>query len=132
LFVHFGHIIGFQIKEATKFLKNSKKVSIRYAIPECALKAACFFEKKFIRGMYFAFKKLIQLLKNIQHQMTQLLKSLKNYKTIIILIIFVSLTRGFLYSSTMVTFEIFLKKNTERKIFQIKKLPRIFFQIVVY
>ena len=50
LFVHFGHIIGFQIKEATKFLKNSKKVSIRYAIPECALKAACFFEKKIYKG----------------------------------------------------------------------------------
>lgn len=50
LFGHFGHIIGFRIKDTTKFLKNSKRVSIRYAIPECALKAACFFEKKIYKG----------------------------------------------------------------------------------
>jgi RNA recognition motif-containing protein len=58
LFGHFGHIIGFRIKETTKFLKNSKKVSIRYAIPECALKAACFFEKKIYKGNVLRIQKI--------------------------------------------------------------------------
>jgi len=63
LFGHFGHIIGFRIKETTKFFKNSKKVSIRYAIPECALKAACFFEKKIYKGNVLRIQKINTIVK---------------------------------------------------------------------
>ena len=49
LFQCFGHITNLHVKKNNSQEKG-KTVLVRYGIPDCALKAACFIEKKFFRG----------------------------------------------------------------------------------
>jgi hypothetical protein len=63
LFGIFGYISNLYIKKNTNSLKNQKGVFVRYGIPECAIKAACFFEKKVFKGMVLRVKK-INMIKN--------------------------------------------------------------------
>lgn len=64
LFGVFGYISNLLVKKKTDLIKNQKKVLVRYGIPECAIKAACFFEKKIFKGTVLRVNK-INIIKNI-------------------------------------------------------------------
>jgi hypothetical protein len=84
LFGYFGYIIDFQIKKDTRFHNNSKKVMVRYGIPECAIKAACFIEKKIYKGIILRIYKIntINTIKKeyspIKHTVFDTFKKLQN------------------------------------------------------
>lgn len=67
LFGYFGYIASFYIKSQEYQAKRSNSVFIRYGIPECAIKAACFFEKKFFYGKLLNIKKIDSLVAIIQN-----------------------------------------------------------------
>jgi RNA recognition motif-containing protein len=63
LFGYFGYVTSLYIKEDNSYFKKSKTVFVRYGIPECAIKAACFIEKKFYMGNIIQVKNF-NLIKN--------------------------------------------------------------------
>jgi len=61
LFRYFGYISNFYIKPPLSRIKDNQGVIIRYGIPECAIKAACFLEKKIYLGKILEVKKINNL-----------------------------------------------------------------------
>lgn len=64
LFGFFGHITNFHLKTAFYQYTKCKSVVVRYGIPECAIKAACFIEKKIYKGKVIKVRRINTLKKN--------------------------------------------------------------------
>ena len=64
LFGFFGYITKFQIKNSPPPFQKCKTVFVCYGIPECAIKAACYIEKKTYKGKVLIVKKINTLKTN--------------------------------------------------------------------